>query len=115
VFGSGVAEADLDGHVEVRDSTGRVYVANLVKIMPDEDWAPDQTFTVTTAIGPSFSFTFSTAPGDPGAPFSDPTPHTGEPDAGALPDEGGCCSTSGGAGGGPLLLALALTVLLRRR
>lgn len=134
VFGSGIQRTQLADRFEVVDSTGKSYQvtadtqwstsdANLVKIRAIEDWAPNETFTVTVKPGLDFidgnwmevpfSFTFSTAAGDPGAPTSDPTPHVGEPDVGSVPDAG-CCS-SGGGGGTGVLLAGALCFVFRRR
>jgi hypothetical protein len=135
VFGSGIQEAQLDGHFSVTDSTGKSYElevgtqwgadqANLVKIKPLEDWAQDETFTVTVLPGLDFNdgdrmtdpltFTFSTGPGDAGAPTGDPTPHVGEPDVGEVP-AAGCCGAGGGGGGGTMLaLLLAATACSRR-
>lgn len=132
VFGTGITEADLAGHFTVTDSTGRDYElalstqwgadeANLVKIKPLEDWAQDETFTLTVSPGLDFIdgrrmaeplvVTFSTTAGEPGAPTGDPTPHVGEPDVGELPDAG-CCSTGDPAAALPILLVLPL---FRRR
>jgi hypothetical protein len=134
VFGSGIQRTQLMDRFEVEDSTGKTYevtadtqwgtsVGNLVKIRALEDWAPAETFTVTVKPGLDFidgfrleaplTFSFSTAPGDPGAPTGDPTPHTGEPDVGSAPDAG-CCS-SGGGGAQAVLLAGLLAPLVRRR
>lgn len=133
VFGSGVRRADLAGQFEVRDSTGRAYeldvdtqwgaaVANLVRLRPMEDWAEDETFTVTVRPGLTtidgltldapWSFTFSTTPTTaPPDPTGDPTPHTGEPDIGRAPSSGGCRAPA--APTSPLALLLALLALRR--
>jgi hypothetical protein len=130
VFGSGIFEAELPGHFTITDSTGKSYEldigtqwgadeANLVKLRPMEDWAQDETFTVTVLPGlvtndgqeiDGLSFTFSTGGDADDDPTSDPTPHVGEPDVGEAP--GGCCSASGG-GGGAAALALLVALALR--
>jgi hypothetical protein len=127
VFGSGIYEDQLAGHFTITDSTGKSYElsigtqwgadeANLVKLRPLEDWAEDETFTVTMLPGlttndgftlEAWSFTFSTGGAAGDDPTSDPTPHEGEPDLGEAP--GGCCSTGGG-GGGSIVLALLVLV-----
>jgi hypothetical protein len=133
VFGSGIQRAQLADRFTVVDSKGVSYdltvdtqwgaeVANVVKIRSVDDWAAGETFTVTikpglelvdgSRIETPMSFSFSTAPGDPGAPTSDPTPHMGEPDVGEVPDAG-CCST--GSGGSALLTSLVGLALTRRR
>lgn len=138
VFGHGVDAAQLADKFTVEDATGKTYaievdpwsgdVGNLVRLVPQEDWAADQTFTVTIAAGirtldgvtydQPWSFAFSTRPAPgPRDPTSDPTPHTGEPWTGPpdpepeKPDDGGCV-VGGGAGLGA---ALALIALRRRR
>lgn len=132
VFGLGIREDQLDGHFAVTDSTGHAYElevgtqwgsddANLVKIKPLEDWAEDETFTLTVTPGldfidgtqmtEPFTMTFSTAEGDPGAPTSDPTPHVGEPDVGTVEDAG-CC---GAGGGGSAVCVLLVVPLWRKR
>lgn len=134
VFGSGIFEDQLPGHFTITDSTGKSYElgigtqwgadeANLVKLRPLEDWAQDETFTVTVLPGlvtndgqaiDEWSFTFSTGGGGSDDPTSDPTPHVGEPDVGEAPGAG-CCSTSGSAGSiGLGLLALVIVVGFRR-
>ena len=134
VFGSGIYEDQLAGRFTVTDSTGKSYElavgtqwgadeANLVKLRPMEDWAEDETFTVTVLPGLTtndgqtigeHSFTFSTGGASDGDPTSDPTPHVGEPDVGEPP--GGCCSTGGGGGGaGALALLVALATRRPRR
>ena len=135
VFGSGIQRAQLADRFSVVDSKGVSYdlavdtqwgasVANVVKIRALDDWATDETFTVTVKPGldfidgyrleTPFSFTFSTTAGDPGAPTSDPTPHAGEPDVGDLPDAG-CCGAGRGAAGGGALLACVVSLVVRRR
>lgn len=132
VFGSGIREAQLDGRFTVTDSTGKSYEldvgtqwgasdANLVKIKPLEDWAQDETFTLTVSPGldlidgytidEPFTMTFSTTAGDPGAPTGDPTPHMGEPDVGEIADAG-CC---GADGRGSVICVLLITPLACRR
>lgn len=134
IFGSGIQRTQLADRFEVVDSTGKSYAitadtqwgtsdANVVKIRALEDWAPNETFTLTVKPGldfidgyhleAPFQTTFSTKPGDPGEPFSDPTPHVGEPDVGDVPDAG-CCSSSGGRGSA-LLAVLCLGLVARRR
>ncbi|MCB9559735.1 MAG: zinc dependent phospholipase C family protein [Kofleriaceae bacterium] len=140
VFGLGIEKAQLADHVQVTDDAGAVHdvtvttqwgadEANLARIEPLDDWAPDTTYTVTvspgltfndgTTMDDTFAFTFSTAAGDPGLPTSDPTPHTGEPDVGELPpvaDDGGCAAAGGGGGAGALGgAAMALVALGRAR
>jgi MYXO-CTERM domain-containing protein len=136
VLGHGVETAQLQDDVEVRDDTGKVYeievtspwgtaLTNLVRILPQEDWAEDRDFTVTLAPGftaidgfapaAPFSFGFSTAPAPPSDPTSDPTPHTGEPDVGRPPPESGGCAAGGQPGGGLALVAAALLVAGRRK
>ncbi len=135
VFGAGIQEAQLDGHFAVVDSTGKSYElevgtqwgsdeANLVKIKPLEDWAQDETFTLTVTPGldfidgytmdEPFTMTFSTAAGDPGAPTSDPTPHVGEPDVGTVEDAG-CCSASGGRSAAICVVLITPLACRRRR
>ena len=132
VFGSGIFEAELPGHFTITDSTGKSYElaigtqwgadeANLVKLRPMEDWAQDETFTVTVLPGlvsndgqeiDGLSFSFSTGGTAGDDPTSDPTPHVGEPDVGEAP--GGCCSTSRRDGAGAAaVLALLVAVALR--
>jgi hypothetical protein len=140
VFGHGVETARFAGKVEVRDDAGALHavelaspwnvdVTNVLRIRPVESWAPDRDYTVTVAaplesidglaMTEPFTFTFSTRAAPPSAPTSDPTPHTGEPDVGELPepapepgDDGGGCAAGGGAGP---LAALGLAALLARR
>lgn len=131
VFGSGIFEDQLPGHFAITDSTGRSYElaigtqwgadeANLVRLRPMEDWAEDETFTVTVSPGlvtndglevDAWSFGFATGGAADDDPTSDPTPHVGEPDVGEAP--GGCCSTSGGAGSIGLALLALIAVLVR--
>jgi len=136
VFGHGIKRVDLEGHFTVTDGTGKSYPltadtqwgtaeANLVKLTPDEDWAENQTFTVTvspglpfndgTVMDQPFSFTFSTTPAPITDPSSDPTPHEGEPDIGRAPDSGGCCSSSGGEGSAALALLVLFAATRPRR
>jgi hypothetical protein len=141
VFGSGFYEDQLIAAAEIRDSTGKVYElekgtqwgadeSNLLWLRPTEDWAQDETFTVTLAAGldtidgftttEPIVFTFSTtATTEPADPTDDPTPHTGEPDVGELPpmaEDGGCSAGRGGAGAaGAWLAALGLLALRARR
>jgi uncharacterized protein (TIGR03382 family) len=137
VFGSGIRRDQLDGRFEIRDGAGHVYeitadtqwgasVANLVKLRALEDWAEDQTFTVTVQPGletndgmtieEAWSFTFSTTPTDePSDPTSDPTPHVGEPEVGSSSAAGGGCCGAGGGSGSVGIAALVAFGLVRRR
>ncbi len=132
-FGHGVYGQELYDKLAITDATGKAYhlgiqawsgtVGNLIRLVPEEDWAPDQTFTVTVAPGvrtidgltydQPWSFQFSTrAATGPRDPMSDPTPHQGEPWVPEAPDDGGC---SAGGGAGSLVGLAALALLGRRR
>jgi hypothetical protein len=141
VFGHGVETARFTGMVEVRDDSGAVHavelaspwnvdVTNVLRIRPVASWAPDRDYTVTVAaplesidglaLAEPFTFTFSTRAAEPSKPSSDPTPHTGEPDVGEVPepappaeDEGGGCAAGGSAG--PLTALLAALIARRSR
>jgi MYXO-CTERM domain-containing protein len=130
VFGRGIAAGVAD-KITITDSTGKTYgftarpfysEANAVAIRPTEDWAVNETITITVAAGVQtvdgfaydapFSFSFTTQPvSGPRDPTTDPTPHAGEPWT-APPEEsgGGGCDVGGGAG-----LGVALVLLARRR
>lgn len=126
-FGHGVHATGLADKFRVSDSTGHVYAidvhawggdgTNAVRLLPMEDWAANQTFTVEVLPGVStldgitfdqpWSFQFSTRPASgPLDPTSDPTPHEGEP--WIAPDEDGGCNAGGTGGWGAALALLAL-------
>jgi hypothetical protein len=136
-FGHGVHSDGLAEKFRVSDSTGHVYPIDVhawggdgtlaVRLLPMEDWAANETFTVDVLPGIStldgvtwnepWSFQFSTRPATgPLDPTTDPTPHEGEP--WLPPDDGGGCNAggagAGAAGWGAALAMLALTGRRRR-